>query len=164
MRRLGAIAAALALTVVMASSVSAAPRSMFSGDFDVLVDGTVVGHITAKIRSTDFTSPAGTYEFRGPDGVGKAPIGEASFGHVPDQGYDQVWFKGLEIGYTTSGALPGYNVFVGHFVDMLDPAETDYVEFWGQHIEGTGPVPFTLSDVYHGRFDVGEGTFELLVR
>lgn len=162
MRRIGSLVAAAALTLLMASSVNAAPRSMFTGDFDVLVDGEVVGHITARIHSTDFTSSAGTYEFQGFDGVGKAPVGEASFSH--QQGYDEVWFKGLEIGYSSDGSLPGYNVFVGHFVDVLDPAETDYVQFWGQHILGTGPVPFTLSEVYQGTFQVGEGAFELHVR
>jgi hypothetical protein len=161
MRRVGAIAAAAALTVVMASSVSAAPRSMFVGDFDVLVDGAVVGHITAKIRSVDYAASAGTYRFEGMGGFGEAPIGQADFYSNDEE--SGVWFKGLEIGHSTDGSMPGYNVFVGHFVDLVDPEATDYVEFFGQHIQGDGPT-WTLSDLYQAGMDVGEGTFELHVR
>lgn len=166
MRRFGSLLAALALTVLLVGTASAAPRSTFNGDFDVLVDGAVVGHVTAKLWNTDFGSPAGTFSFQAPDGsVSHAQVGETAFYHAPELGFDNVWFKALEIGYPTDGSLPGYTIFVGRFVDMLDPAETDYVEFWGQPLVGE-PVPWgglSLGNAYHGRFDVGEGAFALHV-
>jgi hypothetical protein len=167
MRRIGALLASLALVAVTAGSVAAAPHSQFNGDFDVLVDGSLVGHIKAQLMSTDFTGPAGSYSFSAPDGShGVGQVGETSFIHSPELGFDQVWFKAFEIGYSTDGSLPGYNLFVGHFVNMLDPAATDFVEFWGQHLEGE-PVPWgslALGGQYYGRFDVGGGAFVLLIR
>lgn len=167
MRRFGALFASVALVAVMAGSAAAGPTSHFNGDFDVLVDGNLVGHIKAKLTSTDFAGPAGSFAFYAPDGShGVSQVGETSFIDSPELGLDQVWFKAFEIGYSTDGSLPAYNLFVGHFVDMLDPTETDYVEFYGQHLVGE-PVPWgglSLGGQYHSRFDVGEGTFVLVVR
>jgi hypothetical protein len=165
MRRLAASLAAAALTLAMASSAIAAPRSTFNGDFDILVDGNVVGHITAKLWSTDFGGPAGIYSSAATGlGVSQAQVGETAFYHGDD--FDNVWFKALEIGYPGDGAFPGYVMFVGHFVDVLDPNETDYVEFWGQPLVGEPtPLggPLSLGDPYTFRFDVGEGAFALHV-
>jgi hypothetical protein len=163
MRRLGSLIAAIALTVLLAGSVSASPRSTFTGSFDVLYQGNVVGHITASIWSTDLTSPAGFYSFRTPDGTySTAQIGEAAF--YRDGPHKQVWFQGMEIFYL-GGTHNSYNVFVGHFVD--DGPGTRYVEFFGQNIQGEGAENFYLDPgtgtSYHGLFDVGPGTFSLRV-
>ena len=163
MRRLGSFIAATALTVLLAGSVSAAPRSAFTGSFDVLYDGNVVGHITAAFWSTDLTSPAGVYSFRTPDGTySTAQIGEAAF--YRDGPSKNAWFQGMEIFYV-GGTHNSYNVFVGHFVD--NGPGNRYVEFFGQHVLGEGANAFSLDpgtgDSYYFRFDVGPGTFSLRV-
>jgi hypothetical protein len=169
MRRFGSLVAALALTVLLVGSANAAPRSFFNGDFDTMVDGQVGGHITAKLWSTkpNFAGPAGTYSSAAPGwGMSNAQVGTAWFSRHPDWGYDEVWFKAVEIGYGGGGADPGYAMFVGHFVDMLDPNETDWVEFYGQPLLAE-PTPWggpmSLGDPYYFRFDVGEGAFTLHV-
>lgn len=168
MRRLGSLAAAVALTVLMVGSASAAPRSTFNGDFDTMVDGQVVGHITARLWSTQpgFYGPAGTYSATAPGfGMSNAQVGTAWFFGHPDEGYTEVWFKALEIGYPGGGTDPGFAMFVGHFVNMLDPTATDFVEFWGQPIDGEPNATDTASfgGRYYFRFDVGEGAFALHV-
>lgn len=168
MRRLGSLAAALALTVLMVGSVAAAPRSTFIGDFDTTVDGQVVGHVTAALWSnTAFSGPVGTYSSSVPGwGISHAQVGTTWFFRHPESGLDEVWFKALEIGYPGGGADPGFGMFVGHFVNMLDPKATDYVEFWGQPILSE-PTPWagyaSFGDPYYFRFDVGKGVFALHV-
>lgn len=98
--------------------------------------------------------------------MSQAQVGETALYHSPELGFDNVWFKALEIGYAGGGVFPTYGMFVGHFVDMLDPTETDFVEFWSQPLlnEPT-PLggPMALGDPYYFRFDVGEGAFALHV-
>jgi hypothetical protein len=159
MRRLAAVAAAMALTVLLVGSASAAPKSTFVGSFDALYEGTVVGHITATIWSTDLTSPAGVYSFRNPDGsYSTAQIGEAAFYSEP---YKNVWFQAMEIAFI-GGTHNAYGVFVGHFVDN-GPGDR-YVEFWTRGITGDqGADSFVLQPTQYFRFDVGDGTFSLRV-
>lgn len=166
MRRLLALIAAVGLLASFSSSSIAAtpsvPSTGFVGDFDVKVDGVVIGHINAVLLSVPGKDkPAGTYRFRAVDGgMGSGQVGETSFTRTATQ--KEVWFKAFEIWYPGAG----FNLFVGHFVDVLDPAATDYVEFWGQNLEKE-PTPWLgpmeLGGTYYGRFDVGRGTFTLRV-
>ena len=99
MRRIMAVFASVALVAVLAGSATAAPSSRFNGDFDVLLDGSVIGHIRAQLSSTDFSGPAGSYAFNAPDGShGVAQVGEDLVHRLAEPGFDHVWFKGLEIG------------------------------------------------------------------
>ena len=166
MRRLLALLAAAGLVASFASSSVAAtpsvPTTGFAGDFDVKVDGVVIGHINAVLVNVPNQDRiAGSYRFKGVDGgLGVAQVGETSFYRSATQ--KDVWFKALEIGYPG----PKYGMFVGHFVDVLDPAATDYVEFWSQSLEKE-PTPWggptELGGTFQGRFDVGRGIFTLRV-
>jgi hypothetical protein len=163
MRRLLALLAAAGLVATVASSSVAATPSMpttgFVGDFDVKVDGVVIGHINAVLASVPNQDRiAGSYRFKGVDGgLGVAQVGETAFYRSATA--KEVWFKALEIGYPG----PGYGIFVGHFIDVLDPAATDYVEFWSQKITYDPDPGGALGGTFQGRFDVGRGTFTLRV-
>jgi hypothetical protein len=162
MRRIGAFLVAVLLTLSLGSVVlGASSRSSLNGDFDALMDGAVVGHIT--IQTSGLLGGPGTYTFKGVSGQnGSAVIGEAAF--YRNDGYNEVWFKALEVGYPTAG----YGIFIAHAVDMLDPAATDYIEFWSAPIiwdftqyPGTGG---TIGTAWQGMMDVGTGAFVLKVR
>lgn len=163
MRRLVALVAAVVLASSLASSSIASsppmPSTGFVGDFEVLADGVEVGRITAVLLSVpDQDKIAGTYRFRAADGgTGSGQVGETAFYRTPTQ--KEVWFKSFEIWYP--GTL--YRVFVGHFVDVLEPGATDYVEFWGQNLTYDPTPGGTLGSQYYVRFDVGQGTFTLRV-
>lgn len=164
MRRVAAVLFAGILTLSLGGAVAGATsRSSFNGDFDVSMGGVLVGHITAQ--TSGLAAGPGTYTFRGADGTnGSAVIGEASFIANAELGYNEVWFKALEVGYPTAG----YGIFIGHFVDRLDLAETDYVEFWSAPIDWdftTYPdTGGTIGVAWHGTMDVGAGAFVLKVR
>ncbi len=163
MRRLLALIAAVGLVASFASSSIAStpsvPTTGFVGDFDVKVDGVKVGHISAVLLSVpDQDKLAGTYKFRGVNGVtGSALVGETDFYRDPIK--KEVWFKALEIGYPG----PGYGIFVGHFVDLLAPGATDYVEFWSQGLTYEPNDGGAFGSPWYGRWDVGSGTFALRV-
>jgi len=163
MQRIGAVLAAGMLTISLASAVAgASSRSSFNGDFDVWMGGTLVGHITAQ--TSGLAAGPGSYGFRSPNGGnnGSAVIGDAMF--YARDGFNEVWFKALEVGYPTSS----YGIFIGHFVDRLGPTETDYVEFWSAPISWdftTYPdTGGTIGAAWHGTMDVGAGAFVLKVR
>jgi hypothetical protein len=162
MRRLGGVLAAALLTLSLSSAVvGASSRSSFNGDFDVLVSGTVFGHIT--VQTSGLFGGPGTYAFKGASGQnGSGVIGEAAF--YRNGGYSEVWFKALEVGYPTAA----YGIFIAHAVDMLDPAATDYIEFWSAPINWDFTVypdtGGTIGTAWQGRMDVGAGAFVLKVR
>jgi hypothetical protein len=161
-RRIGAFLAAVLLTLSLSSAVvGASSRSSFNGDFDVLMGGTVVGHIT--VQTSGLFGGPGTYAFKGVSGQnGSGVIGEAAFYH--NDGYNEVWFKTLEVGYPTAG----YGIFIAHAVDMLDPTATDYIQFWSAPIDWsftTYPdTGGTIGPAWQGTMDVGTGAFVLKVR
>jgi len=73
MRRITAVLASACLTVLLASSVMAAPtaKSMFVGDFDVIDPGTgiVAGHVVAQFAlATDRQVAPGSFQFTGASG------------------------------------------------------------------------------------------------
>lgn len=166
MRRIAAVAAALALTATLVGSVAAAPRSSFVGSFDVLVDGVVGFSISANLASNGTNALAGTYSSRSANGVyhSTAQCGEAAFYIVP--GEKGVWFKCLEIGFPGS-PHPGYTIFQGHFVD--NAAGGRWVEFYDKFILGdvageTYLDPAGYGEAHHfGPFQVGKGSFALNV-
>jgi hypothetical protein len=161
MRRIGAVLAAGILTISLGGAVAGATsRSSFNGDFDVWADGTLAGHITAQ--TSGLAAGPGTYKFISYLGFnnGSAIIGEATFTAYPDEGYNEVQFTALEVGYPA----PGYGMFTGRFVDMLDPAETDFVQFWSAEINADPATGGTVDPTFQGTFEVGEGAFVLRVR
>jgi hypothetical protein len=166
MRRVISLLAAMALAVSMsAPSVAAGPPSFlthFTGSFDVLMGGEVVGHTDAQIWPSSADKPtSGTYSTWTLDGKisSSAQLGDAVFNR--NDGYNDVWFNGMEWG------LGGTNgIFTGHFVDNLDPAVPDEVEFWVRPVENlleSGASGASLGDQLYFHFDVGKGTFALVI-
>ncbi len=161
MRRAISILAGLVLTALLAASAVAAPptaKSSFNGDFDVLFDGAFVGHITARIPA-DSSTP-GTWVFDGPTWHNTGVISEPAYYH--NDTYNEVWFNGVEVGSPD----PAYRIFTGHFVDVLDPATPDYVEFWTTTISENGFFDVSFAGTFHNEppWTVGAGAFVLKVR
>jgi hypothetical protein len=162
MRRLGAALGAIVLMLSLGSAaVDATSRSSLNGNFDALVDGVVVGHIT--VQTSGLAGGPGTWAFTSPSGSGgSGVIGEADF--YRQDGYNEVWFKALEVGYPN----PAYGIFIAHVVDYLDRAATDTIEFWSAPIDWdftTYPdTGGTIGPAWNGIMDVGHGAFVLKVR
>lgn len=166
MRRLVSLMAAVVVAVSLAASTLASappqPGTGFTGSFDTLVDGVVVGHVDAQIwPSTPDKAVSGWYSSRTADrSLGSsAQVGASSF--YRGDGYTEVWFNALEL---FTGA--GYAVFTGHFRDNLDPAIPDEVDFFGRPLNGMdhGAVNASLGDPYEFHLKVGKGAFVLNVR
>jgi hypothetical protein len=162
MRRIGAFVAAALLALSLGSAVvGASSRSSLNADFEAWMDGVVVGHIT--IRTAGLLGGPGTYTFEGTSGQhGSAVIGDAQF--YRRDGFNEVWFKALEVGYPTEA----YGIFIARAVDMLDPSATDTIEFWSAPIDWSFTVfpdtGGTIGSAWHGTMDVGAGAFVLKVR
>ena len=167
MRRVLALAAAMALVVSVAGS-SLATGSMpgtsrFAGSFDTYVDGQPVGHINAVLwPTTDSQFIGGSYSTSAPFGKSVAIPTDVVFYHHAT--YNEVWFNGLEV-----GTGQGKTAFTGHFVDYLDHSKPDTVEFWAQPmapVTAPGGFVFTNSSDNPSYYNltVGKGTFVLVVR
>jgi hypothetical protein len=175
MRRLMAILSALALVAVLAgSTVAKAPpvgATGFAGSFDVVINGQKLGHVSALLRvPVGKTSVAGHYSFMAADGSSgdQAVLSAPMYYRGTDR--NEVWFKGFSVGWPADPATgPGYAMWIGHFVDVLDPAGVDYFEVSGQaldidFVDGGYPVSvITTGGQFTNRFDVGRGTFVLRV-
>jgi len=165
MRRVISLVAAMALAVSMSGpSVAAGPPSFlthFSGSFDMVANGEVVGHVDAQIWPSSADKPtSGTYSTWTLDGKisSSAQLGDTAF--YRNDGYNEVWFNGMEWGI---GGTNG--IFTGHFVDYLDPAAPDMVEFWGRPINNLvgGAWETSLGDPYYFQFTVGNGLFRIVI-
>jgi len=172
MRRLMAILSALALVAVLAgSTVAVAPpvgATGFAGSFAVLVKGQKMGHVSALLGvPIGKTSVAGQYSFMAADGSSgdQAVLSAAMYYRTASK--TEVWFNGFSVGWPADPVKgPGYAMWIGHFVDVLDPAAVDYFEVsWqGLDIDWAG---YPVSAIQLGnqwsvfRFDVGKGTFVL---
>lgn len=163
MRRILALLAALALLGSLAGpSLAADPvqRSFFQGSFELRADdGTLLGHATAQLfEPTDQRLVPGTYDFAGAAGN---PIRES---HA-QIGIAHFWFDPhfLPTGASTPGAYVGRGegvecVYVApneadchwwvvQFVESLDPAGLDEVQFygpWGEETQFVGKGSFTV--------------------
>ena len=166
MRRVISLLAATALSVSMsAPGLAAGPPAFlthFAGSFDTLADGEVVGHIEAQIWPSSADKPtSGTYSTWTLDRKisSSAQVGDAVFNR--GDGYNEVWFNGMEWGI---GGTNG--IFTGHFVDHLDPAVPDGVEFWVRPVDNLlagGAWGASLGDPLYFHFDVGRGVFTLVI-
>jgi hypothetical protein len=166
MRRVISLVAAMALAVSMSGpSVAAGPPSFlthFYGSFDTLANGVVVGHTVARIWPSTADKPtSGTYSTWTLDGKisSSAQLGDVVFNRKG--GYNEVWFNGMEWGI---GGTNG--IFTGHFVDYLDPAQADSVEFYVRPVNDLllgGAWRASLGDPLYFHFDVGTGVFSLVI-
>jgi len=172
MRRLVALLSAVVLVASLAGSAAATPEvrqvSSFVGNFEMLnPDGTAAGWANVEIRvPTDQSLVPGSYDFRGTKGwpirEGHAVLGSAGFwfdfGHGADS--NVAYTEGVECLYTDPGAKYCH-AFTGMFVDVLDPAATDWVEFQGQDPNNPNHDPNDPTTWEKFFFYVGNGSFVL---
>lgn len=165
MRRVLALTAAIVLLATFAggsaASATVPEASSFVGQFE-LTDGDggpVVGwaNVEARVPTTQNLVP-GSYDFTGAVGnwirESHAVIGSTSFWFDEGHGADSyvAYIDGVECIYSEPGAK-FCHAFTGMFVDPLDPAASEWVEFRGQDpdtLEWTSMV-----------FYVGRGAFVL---
>jgi hypothetical protein len=173
MRRLVALLSAGVLVASLAGSAAATPAvphsSSFVGNFEMINpdDGTVTGWAKVEIRmATETNLVPGFYDFHGAKGFpireGRAVLGNTQFwfdfGHGADS--NVAYTEGVECLYTEPGAK-NCHAFTGMFVDVLDPAESDWVYFQSQDPTNANHDPNdpTTWDVFF--FYVGKGAFAL---
>jgi hypothetical protein len=173
MRRLLALVSAVVLVASLAGSAAATPAqprdSSFVGNFEMINpdDGTAVGWATVEIRvATEKNLVPGFYDFHGAKGFpireGRAVLGHTGFwfdfGHAADS--NVAYTEGVECLYTDPGAKDCH-AFTGMFVDVLDPAESDWVEFQTQDPFNASHDPNDPTTWDKFQFLVGKGAFVL---
>jgi len=172
MRRLVALLSAVVLVASLAGSAAATPAepdsSSFVGNFEMInPDGTAAGWANVEIRMpTEQRLVPGHYDFRGVKGwpirEGHAVLGVAGFWYdSTNQGGSNVAYtEGVECLYTDPGAKYCH-AFTGMFVDVLDPAAIDWVEFQGQDPSNPNHDPNDPTTWEKFLFYLGKGAFEL---
>jgi hypothetical protein len=169
MRRVLALLSAFVLVASLAGSAAATSAvpdsSSFVGNFELLnPDGTVAGMANVDLRvPTEQRLVPGSYDFYG------APGNSIRQSHAV-LGFTEFWFdfgnrsdanvaytEGVECLYTDPGAK-FCHAFTGTFVDVLDPAAADWVEFQGQDPTNPNSDPTTWEKHV---FYVGKGSFVL---
>jgi hypothetical protein len=173
MRRVLALISAVVLVASLAGSAAATPAvpqsSSFVGNFEMINmnDGTAAGWANVEIRvPTDQSLVPGSYDFRGAKGwlirESHAVLGVAGFWHdSTNQGGSNVAYtEGVECLYTDPGAKYCH-AFTGMFVDVLDPAATDWVEFQGQDPNDPSHDLNDPTTWDKFQFFVGKGSFVL---
>jgi hypothetical protein len=173
MRRLVALLSAVVLVASLAGSAAASPEepqgSSFVGNFEMInmADGTAAGWANVEIRvATDQRLVPGSYDFRGAKGSpireGHAVLGVTGFWYDFGHGADSnvAYTEGVECLYTDPGAKDCH-AFTGMFVDVLDPAATDWVEFQTQDPNNPNHDPNDPTTWDKFQFFVGKGSFVL---
>jgi hypothetical protein len=172
MRRVLALVSAVVLVASLAGSAAATPAapqsSSFVGNFEMITpDGTAAGWANVEIRvATEQSLVPGHYDFRGAKGSpireGHAVLGVTGFwfdfGHGADS--NVAYTEGVECLYTDPGAKDCH-AFTGMFVDVIDPAATDWVEFQTQDPNNASHDPNDPTTWDKFLFSVGKGSFVL---
>ena len=175
MRRFLALFSGVVLIAALAGPTVAvtppAGTTSFVGNCDTLVGANKVGRISAQLWvPTGNTSVAGSYSWVNADGASgdQAVLSAAKYYRSDTQ--TEVWFKGFSVGWPADPEDgPGYAMWIGHFVDVLDPTAVDYFEVSGQGLDiDFAPYPQALIELPGhqwplSRFDVGKGSFVLRV-
>jgi|BarGraNGADG00312_1021997.scaffolds.fasta_scaffold22100_2 hypothetical protein len=175
MRRALALIAAVVLVASFAGSAAASaavPKgSSFVGNFAMSdmsdASGTAVGWANVEIRAaTQQTLVPGHYDFRGAKGYsireGHAVLGLTEFWYDSGHGADSnvAYTEGVECLYTDLG-VKDCHAFTAMFVDVLDPAATDWVEFQRQDPNDPSQDPNKPETWTKSQFFVGKGSFVL---
>jgi hypothetical protein len=175
MRRFVALISAVLLVASFAGSAAATSAvpdsSSFVGHFQISdmsdPDGTAVGWADVEIRvPTDQRLVPGHFDFVGAKGnsirESHAVLGLAEFWFDSGHGNDAnvAYTEGVECLYTDPGTK-FCHAFTAMFVDVLDPASTDWVEFQGQDPNDPGQDPNNPETWTKSWFYVGKGSFVL---
>jgi hypothetical protein len=170
-RRLAFSVASIALVVSLGAAgvTTAAPRNSFTGDFDLVYEGTSTVQGQVKAATFDPTAQRlvpGSFEFKGaPDFFVRethAQLSHVAYWHDPNHpapgvgGSDVAFAEGVECYYIAPHDA-GCHPWAVMFVEVLDPSHPDQVAFADTRDASTG----------EWRFDnwmwVGQGEFNVRV-
>lgn len=175
MRRMLALVSAIVLAATLAGSAAAAPAvaksSSFVGNFAMseMSDspGPVVGWANVEIRAqTDQKIVPGSYDFRGakdyPIREAHAVLGLTEFWFDSGHGADSyvAYTEGVECLFTNP-YVQDCHAFSAMFVDVLDPAARDWVEFQRHDPNDSSQDPTKPATWTRSQFFVEKGSFVL---
>ena len=162
------LACGLSASLALAGVVSAAPRSSFSGDFEVVGgDGAVLARVKATtFEPTEQRIVPGTYEFVGVPGFMyrqiHAQVGGVDYWHDPNHpapgmgGSNVAFAEGVQCAYLDVG-VSDCGDWAVMFIDVLDPSQPNQIAFADDRDPSTGDWTFDIWNT------VGKGEFNVRV-